>query len=101
MMLASALGTLGNAVRLGLRFHPRGVLKFALFALGLLGLVVLILSGAALIQLLGMPAESKAAVLASLNSREMLVSVIQLELLMLLGNALLSWRLSRTPNKKA
>lgn len=101
LMLAFALGTLLNAVHLALRFRPKGVLKVALFALGLLGLVVLTLSGAAVYQLTGLGLESRSAVLASLNSRQMLVSVAQLVLLMLLGNALLTWRLSRVPNPKA
>ena len=69
LMLAFALGTLMNVVHLALRFRPRGVLRVALFALGLLGLVVVTLNGAAFYQLTGLQLESRSAVLTSLNSR--------------------------------
>ena len=97
LMLSFSLATLANAVRLTVRFRPRGRFKFAVYALSLLGLVALALSGAATIQLLGLPAESRSAVLSNLDAHGTLVSVIQLILLIVFGNAVLSWRLTRLP----
>jgi len=100
LMLAFALGTLLNVVHLISSYKPRGVLKFAVYALGLLGLVVLVLNGAALIQLLGLPRDGQEIVTASLNTRDVIVSVGELLVLLVVGNVAISWRLSRTPGGK-